>query len=149
MTWGIKMKVEILKTEKDLPTPKYAHDGDAGMDVYSAIDQELQPRERKLIPAGFKMAVPYGFEVQVRPRSGLALKHGISVVNSPGTIDHQYRGDVGILLINHSNESFSIKRGDRIAQIVFNKVELVHFDEVESLSETTRGEGGFGSTGNK
>ncbi|PIN79404.1 dUTP diphosphatase [Candidatus Woesearchaeota archaeon CG10_big_fil_rev_8_21_14_0_10_34_8] len=149
MTWGIKMKVEILKTEKDLPTPKYAHDGDAGMDVYSAIDHELQPRERKLIPAGFKMAVPYGFEVQVRPRSGLALKHGISVVNSPGTIDHQYRGDVGILLINHSNESFSIKRGDRIAQIVFNKVELVHFDEVESLSETTRGEGGFGSTGNK
>jgi len=143
------MKVEILKTEKDLPTPKYAHDGDAGMDVYSAIDHELQPRERKLIPAGFKMAVPYGFEVQVRPRSGLALKHGISVVNSPGTIDHQYRGDVGILLINHSNESFSIKRGDRIAQIVFNKVELVHFDEVESLSETTRGEGGFGSTGNK
>jgi dUTP pyrophosphatase len=141
------MKVQILKTDKELPTPKYAHDGDAGMDVYSAIDHELQPGEWKVVPTGFKIAVPYGFELQVRPRSGLAAKHGISVINAPGTIDHQYRGPVGVLLINHGKEPFTITRGERIAQIVFNKVELIHFHEVEELSETPRGEGGFGSTG--
>ncbi len=141
------MKVHIMKTDKDLPTPQYAHHGDAGMDVYSAIDYELKSGEWKIIPTGFKIAVPYGFELQVRPRSGLAAKHGVSVANAPGTIDHQYRGPVGIIMINHGKELFPIKRGDRIAQIVFNKIEFVQFEEVETLDETIRGSGGFGSTG--
>ncbi len=143
------MRMEIVKTDKELPTPKYAHLGDAGMDLYSATEYTLQPGERKLIPTGLKIAVPYGFEVQVRPRSGLALKHGISVINTPGTIDHQYRGEMAVILINHGKESFEIKRGERIAQMVLNKVEFMHLEEVEALVETDRGAGGFGSTGTK
>ncbi len=143
------MKVEIVKTDKELPTPAYAHHGDAGMDLYSSIDVVLHTGERKLIPCGLKLAVPYGFEAQIRPRSGLALKHGISVINAPGTIDHQYRGEIAVLMINHGNEPFSVTRAMRIAQIVFNKVELVHLEEVAALSETARGEGGYGSTGMK
>ncbi len=143
------MKVEIVKLDKELPTPKYAHHGDAGMDIYSAAEHTLQPGERKLIPTGLKIAVPYGFEAQVRPRSGLALKHGISVVNAPGTIDHQYRGEMGVILINHGNEAFAIKKGERVAQLVFNKIEIVSLEEVDALPETDRGAGGFGSTGTK
>lgn len=143
------MKVEIMKLNKDLPTPKYAHHGDAGMDMFSAIDYILQPGEWKIIPTGFKIAIPYGFEAQVRPRSGLAAKFGVTVVNSPGTIDHEYRGEMGVILINHGKEPFVIKKGERIAQLVFHKVEIVQLEEVESLSETKRGEGGFGSTGAK
>lgn len=141
------MKVEIVKTDKELPTPTYAHHGDAGMDLYSVLDTVLKPGERKLIPCGLKLAIPYGFEAQIRPRSGLALKHGISIINTPGTIDHQYRGELAVLMINHGNEPFSVTRAMRIAQIVFNKVELVHLEEVDALSETARGEGGYGSTG--
>lgn len=143
------MKVELVKLNKDLPTPKYAHHGDAGMDMYSALDYILQPGEWKIIPTGFKIAIPYGFEAQVRPRSGLAAKFGVTVVNSPGTIDHEYRGEMGVILINHGKEPFAIKRGDRIAQLVFHKIEIVHLEEVEELTETTRGAGGFGSTGAK
>ena len=143
------MRMEIVKTDKELPTPKYAHFGDAGMDLYSAAEYTLQPGERKLIPTGLKIAVPYGFEVQVRPRSGLALKHGVSVINTPGTIDHQYRGEMGVVLINHGKEPFEIKKGERIAQMVLNKVEFMHLEEVEALTETDRGAGGFGSTGSK
>lgn len=141
------MKVEIVKLDVTLPTPNYAKHGDAGMDIYAAIDDQLQPGEHKLIPAGLKVAVPYGFELQVRPRSGLAAKHGVSIVNTPGTVDAGYRGEIGVILINHGKESFPIKRGDRIAQMVFNKVEYVQLQEVADLSATDRGAGGFGSTG--
>ena len=143
------MKVKILKTDKDLPTPKYAHEGDAGMDLYSAEELVLRPGEHKLVQTGIRIAVPAGYEMQVRPRSGLAAKHGISVVNAPGTIDSQYRGPVGVILINHGKNDFEIKKGDRIAQIVLNKFETIDFHEVEELDDTQRGEGGFGSTGKR
>lgn len=141
------MNVKILKTDKELPTPKYAHAGDAGMDLYSAEELVLRPGEHKLVQTGINIAVPKGYEMQVRPRSGLAYKHGISVVNAPGTIDAQYRGPVGVILINHGKEDFEIKKGERIAQMVLNKFESFNFEEVESLDETERGECGFGSTG--
>ena len=143
------MQVDIKKLDKDLPTPVYKHSGDAGMDVYSTLDYTLQAGERKLVPTGLSFAVPYGFELQIRPRSGLAFKHGISIVNTPGTLDHQYRGELGVVLINHGKEAFELKRGERIAQIVFNKIEIVSLREVENLSGTQRGAGGFGSTGMK
>ena len=141
------MHVKIVKTEKDLPTPCYAHKGDAGMDLFSAENYILKPGESKIFSTGLKVAVPSGFEMQIRPRSGLAAKFGITVLNTPGTIDHQYRGIVGVILINHSKNDYEIKRGDRIAQAVFAKFEEAKFEEVESLDETARGEGGFGSTG--
>lgn len=143
------IQVKILKIDKELPTPKYAHYGDAGMDVYSAEDYILKPGERKIFSTGLKVEIPEGYELQVRPRSGLAAKYGITVLNAPGTVDFQYRGILGVILINHGKESFEVKKGDRIAQIVFNKFETAEFIEVEELSETTRGEGGFGSTGIK
>ncbi len=143
------LKVNIVKIDKDLPTPKYAHVGDAGMDLYSAEDYILKSGERKIISSGIKVEVPEGYELQIRPRSGLAAKNGITVLNTPGTIDHQYRGIVGVILMNHSNESFEIKKGERIAQMVFNKFESAELIEVDELSETARGEGGFGSTGKK
>lgn len=143
------IEVKILKVDKDLPTPKYAHYGDAGMDVYSAEDYILKPGEKKIFSTGLKFEIPEGYELQVRPRSGLAAKHGITVLNSPGTLDFQYRGILGVILINHSKEDFEVKRGDRIAQIVFNKFETAELIEVDELSETVRGEGGFGSTGRK
>lgn len=142
------MKLQIQKIA-DVPTPKYKHEGDAGFDVHAAESCVLQPGERKIVPTGLKMAVPLGYEAQVRPRSGLAAKHGISVVNTPGTIDAGYRGEVGVILINHGNEAFNIEKHERIAQIVVNKVEMVDLEEVPELGETTRGEGGFGSTGTK
>lgn len=141
------MKVEIVKLDATLPTPNYAKQGDAGMDIYAALDYVLQSGEHKIIPAGLKVAVPYGFELQVRPRSGLAAKHGVSIVNTPGTVDAGYRGEIGVILINHGKEPFTIKRGDRIAQMVFNKVEYVQLQEVVELTATDRGAGGFGSTG--
>lgn len=141
------MKVEIVKLDKELPTPKYAKYGDAGMDVYSREEGILNPGEQRIFGSGLKVAVPYGFEMQVRPRSGLAAKHGISLLNTPGTVDHGYRGELGIILVNHGKEPFEIKRGERIAQIIFNKIEIVSLEEVEELSDTERGEGGFGSTG--
>lgn len=141
------MKIKILKTDRELPTPKYAHTGDAGMDLYSSEELILKPGEHRLVQTGIKIAVPPGYEMQVRPRSGLAYKHGISVVNAPGTIDAQYRGPVGVILINHGKEDFEIKKGERIAQMVLNKFESFDFEEVEELDETKRGEGGFGSTG--
>ena len=113
------MNVEIVKLDKELPTPKYAKFGDAGMDVYSRVEGVLQPGEQKIFGSGLKVAVPYGFELQVRPRSGLAAKHGVSVLNTPGTVDHGYRGELGVILMNHSKEPFEVKKGERIAQIVF------------------------------
>jgi dUTP pyrophosphatase len=119
------------------------------MDVVAAEDVDLGPGQRHAVATGYKVAIPDGFEIQVRPRSGLAFKHGISVPNTPGTIDSDYRGELKILLINHGSEPFAIRRGERIAQLVPAAVTLAEFDEVDELCETARGTGGFGSTGTK
>ena len=131
----------------DLPLPAYATDGAAGMDVVSAQDLVLAPGARHAVATGFAMAIPRGFEVQVRPRSGLALKHGITCLNTPGTIDSDYRGEVKVILANLGDEPFEIKRGDRIAQLVPAAVQRAIFEAVDSLDDTQRGVGGFGSTG--
>ena len=129
--------------------PRYQTDGSAGIDLPAAIEGSatIDPGARLLIPTGFAFSIPRSYEGQVRPRSGLALKHGITVLNSPGTIDSDYRGEVSVLLINHGNKTFFFERGDRIAQMVFNKVEQVKFKEVEALDKSDRGIGGYGSTG--
>ena len=131
------------------PTPAYATVNSAGMDLKANITEPvtLGPLERALIPTGLYIALPEGTEAQVRPRSGLAAKHGISVLNSPGTIDADYRGEVKVILVNLSNEPFVVNSGERIAQMVVARYEKVEWDEVEVLDETDRGEGGFGSTG--
>ena len=142
------MKVLIKKLDLNLPTPKYAKAGDAGVDVYSAIDCEIAPGQRALVPTGIAIALPDGYAAFAHPRSGLAIKYGVGIVNAPGTIDAGYRGELQMILINHDLEqSFSIKRGDRIAQLVFQKVESVEFVEVAELPGSGRGESGFGSTG--
>jgi dUTP pyrophosphatase len=130
-----------------LPLPAYATDGAAGMDVCAAEDVELAPGGRHAVATGFALAIPEGYEIQVRPRSGLAFKHGISVPNAPGTIDSDYRGELKVLLINHGQETFSIARGDRVGQLVLAPVTRAAFTEVDDLDETVRGAGGFGSTG--
>lgn len=136
-----------IKKIKEVQTPSYANEGDAGVDLYSAEDCLLKPMERKLVSTGIKMAVPRGYEGQVRPKSGLAMEHGISLANAVGTIDSGYRGEVKIACINLGNKEFEIEKGNKIAQMVFNKVEEVDFEEVDELDETTRNDGGFGSTG--
>ena len=142
------MIVQIQRLDKDLPLPDYARPGDAGMDVYSTIDCSLAPGERAIVPIGIAIALPEGYVCFAHPRSGLAAKNGISIVNAPGTIDSGYRGEIKIILINtDKNETFEIKRGDRIAQLVFQKFESARFFEVEQLPESQRGAGGFGSTG--
>ncbi|MDX2362507.1 MAG: dUTP diphosphatase [Crocinitomicaceae bacterium] len=144
------MQVKVINQSKhDLPA--YETMASAGLDVRANMDSaiELEPLGRVLVKTGLFMEIPVGYECQVRPRSGLALKKGISVLNSPGTIDADYRGEVGVILINLSNETFVIEDGERIAQLVFAKVEQAAWDEVVELSETNRGEGGFGSTGVK
>jgi dUTP pyrophosphatase len=130
-----------------LPLPAYASDGAAGMDVVAAEDVTLAPGGRHAVATGFALAIPPGYEVQVRPRSGLALKHGISLPNTPGTIDSDYRGELKIIMINLGAESFAIARGDRVAQLVVAPVQPARFIEVDILDETSRGAGGFGSTG--
>lgn len=142
------MKVLITRLDQELPLPTYAKPGDAGADVYSRIDLTIQPGERALVPTGIAIALPSGFAAFAHPRSGLAIKYGVSMVNAPGTIDAGYRGELQIILINHDlNESFVIKRGDRIAQLVFQRVESAEFIEVEELPGSNRSTGGFGSTG--
>lgn len=138
-----------LVLENGVELPKYMTEGAAGMDVKANITEPvtLKTLERKLIPTGIKMEIPYGYEVQVRPRSGLALKHGITLVNTPGTIDSDYRGEVGVILINLSNEEFVINPGERIGQLVLQKVYKMEFEKVKELSTTVRAEGGFGHTG--
>jgi len=140
------MRLKVIKTNANARVPTYANPGDAGMDLYSCIDYVLKPGERYLIPIGIKVEFPFGYELQVRPRSGLALKYGISVVNTPGTVDAGYRGDIGVILINHGKDDFTIKIGDRIAQAVLNKVEYAEISEVTELSTSKRGEGGYGSS---
>ena len=143
----IRIAIARLPHGAGLPLPSYATPGAAGMDVVAAEDFDLMPGQRHAVATGFRVAIPQGFEIQVRPRSGLAFKHGVSVPNTPGTIDSDYRGELKILLINHGGEAFAIRRGDRIAQLVPAAVTLAAFEEVDELCETERGAGGFGSTG--
>ena len=133
------------------PLPKYQTSQSAGMDLRANIDAPvlIKPLDRKLIPTGLHIALPEGYEAQIRPRSGLAIKKGITVINTPGTIDPDYTGDVGVILVNISNEDFVVQPGDRIAQMVINKFEQAKFEVVEELDETERGEGGYGHTGIK
>ena len=144
------MNVKIINKSKH-PLPQYATELSAGMDLRANLDTSitLKPLERKLIPTGLFIELPEGFEAQIRPRSGLALKKVITVLNSPGTIDADYRGEIGVILINLSNEDFEIADGERICQMVIAKHEHIGWSEVDSLSETVRGEGGFGHTGKK
>src|SRR6058998_2925816 len=141
--------VQRLPHGADLPSPAYATAQSAGLDLVAAVgnDVTLAPGARQLIPTGLAIALPAGFEAQVRPRSGLALKHGITVLNAPGTIDADYRGEVQVLLINHGDQPFVIRRGDRIAQMVVAPVTQITWNVVERLDETERGSGGYGSTG--
>lgn len=143
------MKIRVINKSRHA-LPKYQTALSAGMDLYANIDVEftLKPLERKLVPTGFYLELPEGFEAQVRPRSGLAIKNGITVLNSPGTVDADYRGEVGVILINLSSENFVIKDGDRIAQMVIAKHETPVWEETTELAETERGSGGFGSTAN-
>ena len=143
----IEIRLKRLPHGEGLPVPAYATAHAAGLDVVSAEDVTLAPGGRHAVATGFAMAIPEGYEVQVRPRSGLALKHGISLPNTPGTIDADYRGELKVILINLGEEPFVIARGDRIAQLVAAPVQVARFAEVEELEETARGAGGFGSTG--
>lgn len=144
---NVPIPVRRLEHFEGLELPSYATDGAAGMDVLAAEDVTLAPGARHAVATGIAVAIPKGFEIQVRPRSGLALKHGITVPNTPGTIDSDYRGEVKVIVINHGSEAFEIRRGDRIAQLVVAPVTRASWLPVEELDETARGEGGFGSTG--
>jgi dUTP pyrophosphatase len=130
-----------------LPLPSYATSGSAGLDLRADVAVTLAPGERALVPTGIRLAIPEGYEGQVRPRSGLALRDGVTCLNSPGTIDSDYRGEVGVILINLGDAPCGLKRGDRIAQLVFSRVESVEWEEAEALEDSGRGDGGFGSTG--
>ncbi|AMO72840.1 dUTP diphosphatase [Sphingorhabdus sp. M41] len=143
----IEIAVKRLDHAGDLPLPSYETAGSAGMDVRAAEELMITPGQRGLVGTGFAFAIPEGYEIQVRPRSGLALKKGISIPNTPGTIDSDYRGELKVILINHGAEDFVIQRGDRIAQIVVAPVQRGILNEVTNLDETKRGSGGFGSTG--
>jgi dUTP pyrophosphatase len=145
----MSVAVEVHRLAADLPLPAYRTAGAAGMDLLAAVAAplELAPGERRLVPTGIALALPDGYEAQVRPRSGLALDHGVTVLNAPGTIDGDYRGEVGVLLVNHGREPFRVARGDRIAQLVVAPVARADWCEAASLAPTPRGPGGFGSTG--
>ena len=140
------LKIKIKKIA-DAKTPSYAHKGDSGVDLYAAEDYTLKPMERKLVSTGIRIAIPHGYEAQVRPKSGLAVEHGISHANSVGTIDSGYRGEIKVPLINFSDRPYKIEKGKKIGQMVFAKVEEAIFEETDELDSTSRGEGGFGSTG--
>jgi dUTP pyrophosphatase len=146
---AVKIALVRLAHAADLPIPSYATAGAAGVDLLAAIDApvDLAPRQFKLIPTGIAIALPHGFEAQVRPRSGLALKHGLTILNAPGTVDADYRGEIGALLINHGEAVIRLERGMRIAQLVIAPVAHAHFVECAALPPTIRAEGGFGSTG--
>jgi dUTP pyrophosphatase len=143
----IDIELQWLPHGEGLPAPAYATDGAAGLDVVAAEDLTLAPGQRHAVATGFSIAIPEGYEVQVRPRSGLALKHGITCLNTPGTIDHDYRGEVKVILANLGSEPFEVRRGERIAQLVPAAVTRAKFREVVNLGDTQRGAGGFGSTG--
>lgn len=141
------MKIKVKKLKEDAVIPHYAHEGDAGMDVYSVADEMIEPGEIKLIPTGLSFELPRGIEMQVRPKSGLAIKHGITLTNSPGTLDSGYRGELKVILQNEGKRQYKVKKGEKVAQIVLARYEEVEFEESDELMETSRGAGGFGSTG--
>ena len=143
----IAIKLSRLQHGEGLPLPRYATDYAAGLDIHAAEELTLHPGRRHAVATGFAIEIPHGYEIQVRPRSGLAIKHGITCLNTPGTIDSDYRGEVKVILANLGSEPFEIRRGERIAQLVPAPVLQSAFREVETLSETSRGAGGFGSTG--
>ncbi|MFX1561539.1 MAG: dUTP diphosphatase [Promethearchaeota archaeon] len=143
----VTVKVHVKRLSPDAKMPKTAKEGDVAFDLFSIINYELRPGERFAVPTGIAVEIPPGYEGQVRPRSGLALKEGITVLNTPGTIDSGYRGEVKTIMINHNNEPFKITKGMRISQLAIRPVPIVEFIEVDELSDTERGEGGFGSTG--
>lgn len=144
-----EIKILRLTHANDLPLPTYATNGSAGMDLYAAVENDfvVSPSETKLIPTGYIIELPIGFEAQIRPRSGLAIKNNIGLMNSPGTIDSDYRGEIKVVLTNFGKENFIIKRGDRIAQMIISKYEKINWIEVGELNNTSRGDGGFGHTG--
>lgn len=142
------LEVLVQRLDPDLPLPSYAHPGDAGADLVTTVDLTLQPGERGLVPTGVAIALPPGYVALVHPRSGLAARHGLSIVNTPGTIDAGYRGEIKVLLINHDPaEPIELRRGDRVAQLVVQRFETALFTEVEGLPDSVRGVGGYGSTG--
>ena len=144
----LDVKIKLTEEAKKLGYPKYATIGSSGMDIYNAETlNTIKPKEIKLIKTGVFLEIPEGYEAQIRPRSGLALKYGVTVLNSPGTIDSDYRGEIGVILVNHSDQPFDIQQGMKIAQMVFCKYEKVEFFESEDLANSDRGEGGFGHTG--
>jgi dUTP pyrophosphatase len=142
-----KVAIKVKKLSDDARVPRAAKPGDVAFDLFSIADYNLKPGERFAVPIGISVEIPEGYEGQIRPRSGLGLKHGLTVINSPGTIDSGYRGEVHVALLNLSNESFHITKGMRVAQLAIRQVPKVRFLEVDELTDTERGEGGFGSTG--
>jgi dUTP pyrophosphatase len=148
VTASARQQVEVRLLDPELPLPSYAHDGDAGADLVSRVDVELAPGERALVPTGIALALPAGYAAFVHPRSGLAARHGLGMVNAPGTIDAGYRGEIMVSLVNHDrNEPIILKRGERIAQLVVQQVERVEFRRVDALPDSSRGERGHGSSG--
>jgi len=145
----VVLKVKRLDNNPDLPLPSYQSGGSSGLDLRAAVAKEvtLQPGDIKLIPTGLSISIPEGYEAQIRPRSGLALRYGLGLVNSPGTIDADYRGEVGVIAINWGKKPLTIRRGERIAQVVISKVSRVRVEEVDELDPTKRGKGGFGHSG--
>ena len=142
------LDVQVVRLDPDLPLPSYAHPGDAGADLLTTVDVTLAPGERAMVPTGIALALPEGYVALVHPRSGLAAKHGLSIVNTPGTVDAGYRGEIKVMLINHDpTEAISLRRGDRIAQLVVQRFERARFVEVDALPDSVRGSGGYGSTG--
>ena len=144
-------KIQIKKLSNEVLIPKYETPGSSGMDIAAHIDKDItiNPNDRALVPTGFSISIPQGYEVQIRPRSGLAAKKGLTVLNTPGTVDSDYRGEIKVILINLGKDPFVIKNGERIAQMIVCPVEQVFMEEVEELSDTNRGTDGFGSTGTK
>lgn len=144
----LKLEVKVLEGNDDLPLPEYMTEGASGLDLRAAVKNStsLEPGDILLIPTGLVVKIPFGYEAQIRPRSGLALKHGITVLNSPGTVDSDYRGEIGVILCNLSKDVFTVNRGDRIAQMVISKIEKVKIEKVDNISNSERGVGGFGHT---
>ena len=143
------VNIKIKKLHSEAITPKYAHQGDAGMDIYSVEELIIPSKERGLVKTGLSFEIPEGYEIQVRPKSGLALNHGLTILNTPGTIDSGYRGEICVIIFNSSAKDYQVKKTEKIAQIVLKKVESMDIEEVNELSDSSRGQGGFGSTGIK
>jgi dUTP pyrophosphatase len=148
MLENVTVVIQKLPGTEDLPLPRYMTEHAAGLDLFAAVrrDVEIRPGRREMIPTGLAIALPVGYEAQIRPRSGIAAKHGVTLVNAPGTIDADYRGEIGVLLINHGESAFVVRRGDRIAQMIVQRVCRVAWDVQSELDRTARGEGGFGHT---